>query len=75
LDGINVEKLSRMIERESQSAQFVVVSLRKPMIDNSDRTVGVTQRNSGISKVTGIALRSDRDAYAISDASLEAKHA
>lgn len=59
LDGINVEKLSNMVLRESKSAQFVVVSLRKPMIDNSDRTVGVTQRKNGISKVTGIQLRPD----------------
>ena len=57
LDGINVEKLSNMILRESKHAQFVVVSLRKPMIENSDRTVGVTQRKNGISKVTGVQLR------------------
>jgi len=57
LDGINVEKLSNMVLRESKHAQFVVVSLRKPMIENSDRTVGVTQRKNGISKVTGIQLR------------------
>ncbi|XVJ50625.1 MAG: chromosome segregation protein SMC [Vampirovibrio sp.] len=61
LDGINVEKLSNMVERESQHAQFIVVSLRKPMIENSDRTVGVTQRKNGISKVTGIQLRPDRE--------------
>jgi chromosome segregation protein len=59
LDGINVEKLSNMIVREAQAAQFVVVSLRKPMIENSDRTVGVTQRKNGISKVTGIQHRPD----------------
>jgi hypothetical protein len=50
-----------MVKRESQHAQFIVVSLRKPMIENSDRTVGVTQRKNGISKVTGIQLRPDRE--------------
>lgn len=60
LDGLNVEKLAKMVQRESQTAQFVVVSLRKPMIDNSDRTVGVTQKRNGVSKVTGIQLREDR---------------
>ncbi len=60
LDGINVEKLAKMVQRESETAQFVVVSLRKPMIDNSDRTVGVTQKRNGVSKVTGIQLREDR---------------
>ena len=58
LDGLNVEKLSRMVRRESNSAQFIVVSLRKPMLENSDRTVGVTQKKNGISKVTGIAMKS-----------------
>jgi chromosome segregation protein len=59
LDGLNVEKLARMVLRESGAAQFIVVSLRKPMIENSDRTVGVTQKKNGISKVTGIQLRAD----------------
>lgn len=57
LDGLNVEKLSNMVRREATLAQFIVVSLRKPMIENSDRTVGVTQKRSGISKVTGIQMR------------------
>jgi chromosome segregation protein len=57
LDGINVEKLSRMVQRESRKAQFIVVSLRKPMLENSDRTVGVTQKQNGISKVTGVQFR------------------
>jgi chromosome segregation protein len=57
LDGLNVEKLSSMVKREAASAQFIVVSLRKPMIENSDRTVGVTQKQNGISKVTGVQFR------------------
>lgn len=61
LDGINAEKLANMVKRESNSAQFIVVSLRKPMIEHSDRTVGVTQRRGGASKVTGVKLRLDED--------------
>lgn len=56
LDGVNVEKLAQMIKEQSSNAQFIVVSLRKPMLEKADRTVGVTQRNDGISKVTGVAL-------------------
>jgi chromosome segregation protein len=59
LDGINAEKLANMVKRESNSAQFIVVSLRKPMLEHSDRTVGVTQRKNGVSKVTGIQFRPD----------------
>jgi chromosome segregation protein len=63
LDGINAEKLAHMVQRESRRAQFIVVSLRKPMIESSERTVGVTQRQNGITKVTGIKHRpEDNDA-------------
>jgi chromosome segregation protein len=61
LDGINAEKLANMVKRESRTAQFIVVSLRKPMIEHSDRTVGVTQKRDGGSKVTGVKLREDHD--------------
>jgi len=56
LDGINSEKLARMIKTHSSNAQFIVVSLRKPMIEAADRTIGVTQKNNGITKVTGVRL-------------------
>lgn len=56
LDGLNVEKLAQMIREQASNTQFIVVSLRKPMIERADRTVGVTQRNDGISKVTGVKL-------------------
>lgn len=57
LDGINAEKLSHMVKKQSGNAQFIVVSLRKPMLEHSDRTVGVTQKRDGISKVTGVMLQ------------------
>jgi len=56
LDGINAEKLAQMIKTQSSNTQFIVVSLRKPMIEAADRTIGVTQKDSGITKVTGIKL-------------------
>lgn len=56
LDGVNAEKLAQMIKSQSSNTQFVVVSLRKPMIEAADRTIGVTQKNSGITKVTGVKL-------------------
>ncbi len=59
LDGINAEKLANMVNREARRAQFIVVSLRKPMIECSERTIGVTQRQNGITKVTGIKHRDD----------------
>ena len=56
LDGINVEKLSEMIKKQASHTQFIVVSLRKPMIESANRTIGVTQKEKGITKVTGVRL-------------------
>lgn len=53
LDGSNVEKLARMVQKQSQSAQFIVVSLRRPMIDRADRTIGVTQARGAHTQVLG----------------------
>ncbi len=55
LDGINVEKLATMIKEQSKNTQFIVVSHRKPMIESANRTIGVTQKEKGITKVTGIS--------------------
>ncbi len=57
LDGINVEKLSEMIKYQAKDTQFIVVSLRKPMIESANRTIGVTQKEKGITRVTGVKLR------------------
>ena len=54
LDGINAEKLAQMIKTQSSNTQFIVVSLRKPMIESANRTIGVTQKNNGSTKVTGV---------------------
>ena len=53
LDGINVDKLAQMVKSQSHDAQFIVVSHKKTMVSSSDRTIGVTQREKGISMVTG----------------------
>ncbi|MBX9723974.1 MAG: hypothetical protein K2X81_21390, partial [Candidatus Obscuribacterales bacterium] len=55
LDGANAERLARMVKRQSEQAQFVVVSLRRPMIENADHAIGVSLRSDGFSKVVGIA--------------------
>ena len=57
LDGINVEKLANLIQAQSKNTQFIVVSHRKPMIESANRTIGVTQKEKGITKVTGVKLR------------------
>ncbi len=56
LDGANVEKLSKMIQQQAKDAQFIVVSLRRPMIEASQRTIGVTQARGAYTQVLGINL-------------------
>ncbi len=56
LDGANVEKLSRMVKKQAQEAQFLVVSLRRPMIEASERTIGVTQARGAHTQVLGIKM-------------------
>ena len=57
LDTMNVERIAQMVQKQSKDTQFIVVSHRKPMIESANRTIGVTQKEKGITRVTGIKLR------------------
>ncbi|MEM9153542.1 MAG: chromosome segregation protein SMC [Cyanobacteria bacterium P01_F01_bin.33] len=57
LDGANVEKLAAMVSQQSQQAQFIVVSLRRPMIERAQRTIGVTQARGAVTQVIGLQNR------------------
>ena len=56
LDGVNVERLSALIARQSDNAQFMVVSHRRPMIAAATRTIGVTQARGSNTQVIGLPL-------------------
>jgi chromosome segregation protein len=64
LDGANVERLARMIKQQAQQAQFIVVSLRRPMIESAQRTIGVTQARGAYTQVIGIKLEQQSSAGA-----------
>lgn len=57
LDGANVERLSKMIAHQALQAQFIVVSLRRPMIESAKRTIGVTQARGAYTQVLGLKLQ------------------
>ena len=59
LDTMNVERIAQMVQDQSKDTQFIVVSHRRPMIESANRTIGVTQKEKGITKVTGIKLRDE----------------
>lgn len=54
LDGINVDRIANKVRRNSTNTQFIVVSHRRPMLEQSDRAVGVSVGRDGFSKVIGI---------------------
>ncbi|MDL2260987.1 chromosome segregation protein SMC [Methanimicrococcus sp. OttesenSCG-928-J09] len=53
LDGWNVERVAARVEKSAKLAQFIVISLRKPMLEQSDRIIGVTQLE-GTTSITGV---------------------
>ena len=59
LDGANVERIASMVKELAPSSQFVIVSLRKPMIDAAQRIMGVTIRADKSTLVTGVKAMSD----------------
>src|SRR3989449_109217 len=51
LDAVNAEKGARMIRRNSATAQFVQISLRKVSLKEPDHLVGVTMTPESLSEV------------------------
>src|SRR6266705_720153 len=51
LDAVNAEKVARMIRRNSSTAQFVQISLRKVSLKEADHLVGVTMTPDSLSEV------------------------
>lgn len=56
LDGWNVERVSKRVMQAGAKVQFIVVSLRKPMIQAAARTIGVTMQENNITSITGVML-------------------
>ncbi len=59
LDGFNVERIARMISAQSMKTQFVVISQRSQMIESADRMIGVTQKDKGVTKISGVKLQKE----------------
>ncbi|MDG6244202.1 MAG: chromosome segregation protein SMC [Methanolobus sp.] len=57
LDGANAAKVARRVKKAVANAQFIVVSLRKPMIEAAERTIGVAMQENNITSITGVKLR------------------
>jgi len=64
LDGVNVDRLGQMMRRQSELAQMVVISHRKPMIGHSDQGVGVYLGSDKTTRVRSIIWDTTRAAGA-----------
>jgi chromosome segregation protein len=64
LDGLNAEFVGRMLRRNAERAQFVVISLRKVTLKFAHHLFGVTMRGDGVSRVVGIHLDDIHDVEA-----------
>lgn len=54
LDAMNVERIAEMIKKQSNDTQFLVVTHKPQMVAEAHRVIGVTQKEKGKTKVTGI---------------------
>jgi len=53
LDGVNAEIVSRMVKRNAQDSQFIMITLRKVALKEANHVYGVTMRDTGISEMIG----------------------
>ena len=53
LDGVNADTVSRMIKRNAEDSQFIMVSLRKVALKEANHVYGVTMRDTGVSDMIG----------------------
>ena len=53
LDGVNAEIVSRMVKRNAEDSQFIMVTLRKVVLKEANHVYGVTMRDTGISEMIG----------------------
>ena len=70
LDGFNVERIAKMITKQSASTQFIVISQRSQMIESADRMIGVTQKDKGVTKISGIMLQKEKESEERKEAAL-----
>ncbi len=56
LDDANAERVSKFLRKFSSSTQFVVITHKKPTMENSDVLYGVTMEEKGVSKIVSVKL-------------------
>ena len=57
LDESNVDLFARYLKRFSDSTQFIVITHRKPTMEQADMLYGVTMQELGVSDVVSVSLK------------------
>ena len=56
LDEANVDRFARYLKKFSKDTQFIVITHRKPTMNQADILFGVTMEEKGVSKVVSVKL-------------------
>jgi len=56
LDDANVDRFASYLKRFSQDTQFIVITHRKPTMNQADTLFGVTMQEKGVSKIVSVKL-------------------
>ena len=56
LDEANVDRFARYLKKFSRDTQFVVITHRKPTMNQADTLFGVTMEEKGVSKIVSVKL-------------------
>ncbi len=56
LDEANVDRFAKYLKHFSQDTQFIVITHRKPTMNQADSLFGVTMEEKGVSKIVSVKL-------------------
>ncbi len=56
LDEANVARYAKYLKKFSSQTQFIVITHRKPTMENADNLFGVTMEEKGVSKIVSVKL-------------------
>ena len=56
LDDANVDRFASYLKRFSEDTQFIVITHRKPTMNQADTLFGVTMQEKGVSKIVSVKL-------------------
>ena len=56
LDEANVGRYAKYLKKFSSQTQFIVITHRKPTMENADNLFGVTMEEKGVSKIVSVKL-------------------